>query len=208
MDALHPGLSRPILLSNAARGVYPVVMLRKEQARAFATAVLGGLLLTALPATAQKAGPAKPGPAADAVPVKLGDSMASVIQTLGAPLGIINRGGQSAMMYREGEIEIRNGIVSRLRWKGQVVRDTGRKVTLARDTAGEITFRRADPNAVRERLAAEKAAEAEKNKQVSSRIRVVGTHQTNELARVEAPAPQVAQTNTLVETQALPPAGK
>ena len=139
---------------------------------------------------------AKPAPVLTVAPVRMGDTLETVMATLGAPLGTIQKAGATAFMYADGEVEMREGKVVRIRWKGLVTRSPARKVTLARETAGVIQFKRADPAQVAAKHEAARKAVQEQYKNANTKIKVVGTAETPAkiiaapvAAPVEAPVP-------------------
>jgi hypothetical protein len=135
------------------------------------TAAWRGVLVLAASALLTRAAPPEP-PAPPVFPVQVGESTDQVLQTLGNPTGTITRGDATALIYPEGEVEIRQDRVTRIRWQGMVSR-TARPATLPRTTPGTIEFRRANPQDVAARHAAERQAVLDKYKQANTRIRVV-----------------------------------
>lgn len=132
-------------------------------------------------------------------PVRMGDSLETVMSTLGAPLGTIQKSGATAFMYADGEVELRDGKVVRIRWKGMVTRSPAQKITLARETAGVIQFKRADPAQVAAKHEAARKAVQDQYKASNTRIKVVGTAEIPAKitadpppAPEEAPVPAVA----------------
>lgn len=136
-------------------------------------------------------------------PVRMGDSLETVMSTLGAPLGTIQKSGATAFMYADGEVEMRDGKVVRIRWKGMVTRSPAQKITLARETAGVIQFKRADPSQVAAKHEAARKAVQDQYKNANTKIKVVQTAETAPKVSV-APAPEPAPAPEAVVPEAVP----